>query len=887
MVFDRAHMNDLRARLEASLSTTYRLERELGSGGMAVVYLAHDLRHKRRVALKVLRPEISAVMGPERFLREIETLANLTHPHILPLHDSGEADGLLFYVMPYVEGESLRDRLLREKQLPLDDALRIAREVADALSHAHGRGVIHRDIKPANILLSGGHALVADFGIAAAIDIAGGSRLTETGIAMGTPAYMSPEQTLGERTIDARADIYALGCVLYEMLAGEPPFTGPTAQVVMARRLHEPVPSLRRVRELVPDIVEQTITKALARLPADRFATAERFVEALTQDRTPPVVHDLAVGISRLVARQNDTAQSGRRRWKQVTVVVGVVAAVALLGILVRQLTGEDPSANRVAVARFVNLTNLESLDVLGAVLADHVTNGLTRTDLVDVAPTARVMGAAGAMSTNQIAFDARAFGRETAAGLIVHGSYSLRGDSLAIQPQLFDVKADRQLPVDLVVVPARDQQAAIQEVLERIKIALASRVHPMLAQSAPLTDLPGSMEAYRAYMAGFESYFAGDDSHAREQFYRAVELDSTFVSSLTWAAISEWSLTFNVPKVDSLLQLVERRRSELLPFDLASLDYLRAWVDGNVEAAQVAARRRADIGGPFWNVFAVQGALRLNRVDEAYDRIREKFKGPLSRKNPVAWLYLAVVLHIRGEHERELREVRNGIAQAGNPDRLLGAEIRALAALGEVDTLRGRLETAKSRGVVESGVLLNTAASQLRAHDFAAAADTIGRLALQWHRQAVIDSPTWRARFNLAVALFDLKDAEADTIFAALVREGLPLPYAEEHFQGLDAAALGYLGVSAAMRGDTARAEHIIAQLSNLRRPYLLGANVHWQARIAAQLGQCTRAVQLQRDALKNGSSYQTGNYLPLHELPQFAKLDCAAYREFIKPKK
>ncbi|MGH7470969.1 MAG: serine/threonine-protein kinase, partial [Longimicrobiales bacterium] len=188
--FDQGHMTALRVRLEASLSATYRLERELGSGGMAVVYLAQDLRHKRRVALKVLRPEISALMGPERFLREIETLANLAHPHILPLHDSGNADGLLYYVMPYVEGESLRDRLVREKQLPFDDALHIAREVADALSHAHGRGVIHRDIKPENILLSGGHALVADFGIAAAIDVAGdSSRLTKTGFAVGTPAY--------------------------------------------------------------------------------------------------------------------------------------------------------------------------------------------------------------------------------------------------------------------------------------------------------------------------------------------------------------------------------------------------------------------------------------------------------------------------------------------------------------------------------------------------------------------------------------------------------------------------------------------------------------------------------------------------------------------------
>jgi hypothetical protein len=248
---------------------------------MARVYLAEDLKNERPVAIKVLRPEVAAALGSERFIREIKTTARLTHPHILPLHDSGEAGGFLYYVMPYVEGESLRDRLNREKQLAVEDAVDIACDVAGALSYAHGRDVVHRDIKPENILLMAGSALVADFGIARAVTVAGGSHLTESGFAVGTPAYMSPEQASGEPDVGARSDLYALGCVLYEMLAGQPPFTGPTAQAITARKLSESAPDVAVVRDSVPPAVAGTLGKALARVPADRYATAARFAEAL------------------------------------------------------------------------------------------------------------------------------------------------------------------------------------------------------------------------------------------------------------------------------------------------------------------------------------------------------------------------------------------------------------------------------------------------------------------------------------------------------------------------------------------------------------------------------------------------------------------------------
>src|SRR3989454_6022449 len=248
---------------------------------MATVYLAHDRKHHRQVAIKVLNPELAGALGPERFLREIEIAARLNHPHILALIDSGEADGFLYYVMPYVEGESLRERLKREGQLPLEEAVRIAREVASALSHAHSHDVVHRDIKPENILISGGEAVVADFGIGRAITAAARDTLTGTGIAIGTPGYMSPEQATGGARLDGRSDIYSLACVLYEMLAGDPPYVASSAHAIAARHSMDPVPRLRTVRETVPAAVEQVIGHALAKVAADRFATAAAFAEAL------------------------------------------------------------------------------------------------------------------------------------------------------------------------------------------------------------------------------------------------------------------------------------------------------------------------------------------------------------------------------------------------------------------------------------------------------------------------------------------------------------------------------------------------------------------------------------------------------------------------------
>jgi serine/threonine-protein kinase len=369
--------------LTAALADRYRLERELGQGGMATVYLAHDLKHDRQVAIKVLRPELAAIIGAERFLAEIKTTANLQHPHILPLFDSGstrhsdperregeesgrsptshsersEESGrigseFLYYVMPYVEGETLRDRLTREKQLPLPDAIRLATEIAGALDYAHRHGVIHRDIKPENILLHDGRALVADFGIALAASRAGGARLTETGMSLGTPAYMSPEQAMGERDITARSDVYALGCVTYEMLVGEPPFTGPTAQAVVAKVMTAPAPSPAASRAKVPPGVEAAVLTALEKLPADRFATAAEFASALTTE-----------------GRHAATAEPARPRRTLPLLAVGAgAAAIALALVAWRAATREAPVPT---LGRSTQLTSDPALEIQPAISPD------------------------------------------------------------------------------------------------------------------------------------------------------------------------------------------------------------------------------------------------------------------------------------------------------------------------------------------------------------------------------------------------------------------------------------------------------------------------------------------------------------------------------------
>jgi TolB-like protein/tetratricopeptide (TPR) repeat protein len=532
--------------LADALRDRYALERELGRGGMATVYLERDLKHDRLVALKVLHPELGLGEGPERFLREIRVTARLDHPHILPVHDSGEAAGFLWYTMPYVEGESLRERLERAGPLPVEEAVALTREAADALDCAHRHGVVHRDVKPENILLSGGHVRVADFGIARALEAAGGERLTGTGVTVGTPAYMSPEQAAGAMKLDGRSDVYSLGCVLYELLAGEPPFTGSTPQAVIGRRFVEPPPPVRRVREAVPAGVEAALTQALAREPADRFQTAAEFAQALTSAVRAPNPAALA----RAPAPPSALRHSGwrpalkRRRW----LVLGVAVLAALGLVLWRQGPGSGTTAaslttveaqatRRLAVMPFEHLGDSTETDFAEA-LSDEIRGKLAALSGVEV-----IAGASSGeyrRTTKAPEQIARELGVRYLLVGKVRSERSGRQIRVRVGPELIEVGARGppttkwQQPFEASLTEVFEVQAAIAaRVAEALGVVLGVREQQVLA-ARPTQNLA----AYKAYLRG-EALWAETGAtsptvirRTLPYYEQAVALDSGFVEA-------------------------------------------------------------------------------------------------------------------------------------------------------------------------------------------------------------------------------------------------------------------------------------------------------------------------------------------------------------------
>ncbi|HEX5004462.1 MAG TPA: protein kinase [Gemmatimonadales bacterium] len=523
----------------AALADRYRIERQLGQGGMAVVYLAEDLKHHRQVAIKVVRPELAGVLGAERFLREIEIAAALHHPHILPLYDSGEArpasggTGVLFYVMPYVDGQSLRDRLNRERQLPIDEALRIAREVADALSYAHGRGIVHRDIKPENILLDAGHAVVADFGIARAVSAAGGDELTATGITLGTPAYMSPEQAAGGTELDGRSDLYSLACVLYEMLAGQPPFSGPTAASVIHQHVAAAPPPITQIRPAVPAELAGTLARALAKTPADRFNPVAQFAEALAPR--------WSTALGTVPSAEPSSVRLGRRRLVLVAVATAVAAALLVAGYrLWGRGQAETPSGAtstpRVAVLPFTNL---------GAPGDQYFAEGVT--DEI----TSRT-GQLGGLEVIARSSAAKYAGRDPDLAAIVRDldvDYVLEGSirwqrapdgpgRVRVTPELVRAADGTQLWTERYDAVLADIFQVQTDIAEKVAAALGVALRRSdSAAAAPTSDL----EAYDLFLQanGFVNRgTASQDMHAAVGMYeQAVRRDSTF--ALAWARLA------------------------------------------------------------------------------------------------------------------------------------------------------------------------------------------------------------------------------------------------------------------------------------------------------------------------------------------------------------
>ncbi|HEX5385859.1 MAG TPA: protein kinase [Gemmatimonadales bacterium] len=488
------HLVDaLSDQLRGTLAGRYAIERELGRGGMATVYLARDLKHSRPVALKVLHPHLAANVGSDRFLREIEIAARLSHPHILTLIDSGAAGALLYYVMPYVEGESLRSRLEREPRVPLAEALAIIRQVAGALAYAHARGVVHRDIKPENVMLHEGGAIVTDFGIAKALSAGAAESLTQTGTALGTPAYMSPEQAAGESELDGRSDVYSLGCMVFEMLAGAPPFTGPTAQAVMVRRITDSAPSIRTAWASAPAEIDRAVSRALAREPAARFATTLEFAQALAAAPERP--------------RSTPTV-----------------------------LTAHTAGPRSIAVLPFADMSPQKDQDYFCEGIAEEIINALTKIQALRVASRSSAFAFKG---KNQ---DIRQVGEQLGAGSVLEGSVRKAGNRIRITAQLINVSDGYHLWSERYDRELEDVFAVQDEIAENIVRALRIVLteDEKRAIENPRTE---NVQAYDYYLRGrqfFHQFREKGIQFARRMFARAIEIDPQFV--LAYAGTADCS---------------------------------------------------------------------------------------------------------------------------------------------------------------------------------------------------------------------------------------------------------------------------------------------------------------------------------------------------------
>ena len=700
------------AKVRRVLAERYRVDRVIGEGGMATVYLADDLKHKRKVALKVMRPELAATLGADRFLREVEIAANLSHPHILPMYDSGEADGVLYYVMPYVEGESLSARLKREGELAAPEALRLAREVAQALAYAHKRGIIHRDIKPANILLSDGHALVADFGIARAVG-GEGEAITKTGLAVGTPQYMSPEQATGSKDVDARTDVYALGAVLYEMLAGEPPFTGRSPQAVIARALTESARPLGVTREGLPPGVEAVVARTLAKRPVDRQQTAAELVtDLLGVEAGPRSGAHTPVGVPAVAAagdtaaRRHDGTGSKRRMLIGGGAVAALAAVAAIAFFTMRGSGGASEAAtdSRVAVLPFANQGADEDRYIVDG-LVDEVRGKLSRVHgLVVIASTSVEQYRETTKSPQEIA-------RELNADYLLIGRvrWAGTGDQRRIQvvPEVIDGKTGSTTWQQSFEAPLTDVFQVQSQVATRVAgalgTALGAQDREVLTRSATTNPV-----AWDLYLKGraLTNPSAAEQRVAASYFEQAVAIDSSFVEAWAGLSIALGRVYFNGSREPAAAARSRQALERTLALDpdgpnghTAATRFYQT-VDRNQAKASDAAERalRASPNDADMLALAARVDLTFGRTEAALTKLeRARDLDPRS-EGTLNSLQRALVFARRYDEAVEVSDALLALV----PTDVDAVQWQAIAYVAKGDLARARQATtaAKSRGV-------------------------------------------------------------------------------------------------------------------------------------------------------------------------------------------
>jgi len=858
---------DQEERLKAALADRYQIERELGSGGMATVYLARDVRHERWVAVKVLHPELAAALGAERFHQEIKIAANLTHPHILPLHDSGDAEGFLYYVMPHIEGESLRDRLAKEGELPIAEVVRILRDVVDALSEAHEKGVVHRDIKPENILLTKHHALVTDFGVAKAVgEATGAHRLTTEGVALGTPAYMSPEQAAADTHIDHRADIYAVGIVAYELLTGRTPFLGARPQMILSAHITDTPDPVTKYRESVPPALEQLVMKCLEKKAADRWQAAEELLPLLEALATP------SGGITPVGTMPVD--RSAKRRWIVGGGAVGVavvIAGMVAISALRRGRTG-TLDERRVAVLPFTNLTGEDSLDVHGLVAASWITDGLQQVEALSVVPWTAVLPEANAMEGgNRV----RELAEVTGAGVVVSGTYSRQGESLRFRAEITDARRMEVLHTfPESSGPLLDPEVAYEALSEQVAGALAATLDTVFTW-IPLMSRP-TFPAYKESVTGEDLFYRGRNREAIAHLVTAHDLDTTFIGPLLRIVPAYVNLG-QFSAADSVIRLIERTPERLSSFERGWLALLQASFRGDrLEAYRISHDQ--------YEHYQVTGygfayaALRINRPQEAVEILEnvDPTKGRMKEWVPY-WEYLTQARHMLGDHRRELKDARRGRQQHPDSRNTTEFEVRALAALGRIDEIKLVLDELPSLPPDPSWGYAYPAAVaglEFRAHGDTNMAHELFQLSIDRLRSHVPDEASRRAHlYNLAQTLY--WDGQWDE------SRGVFLQLSGEDPDDLDYR--GYLGVVSARLNDLEAASRISNEMAMVDGPYLWGRNTLWRARIEALLGHREQAVELLRRAFNEGRTYG----IWLHRDTDLESLrDYPPFQELIRPK-
>ncbi len=875
-------MNELAARLNTTLSGRYAVGREVGSGGMAVVFEANDIKHDRTVALKVLRPDVMASVSGARFLQEIRIAAGLRHPNILPLYDSGDADGLLFYVMPLVNGVSLRDKLARDGQLPMDEVLRVAAVVADALTHAHARSVVHRDIKPENVLIEEHHTFITDFGVAKAISEAkepGG--LTTEGLTVGTPAYMSPEQAAADPALDHRTDIYALGLLCYEMACGRPPFEAATPQELLVAHITQIPKPLSAHRPGVSRDFERLVKKCLEKNPDDRWQDTEAVWQRLKEQlHTEEGQSGPGGGFrSRLGA-------PGRLVLAAVVVLIVVLAVAKVLPGFVADAALE--TQGRVLIPPLDNRTGENLHDALGALAADLIAGDIDRAGFAQAAALPPdLMSELDGANTSARSAVLQAAAQEVGAEVVVSGSFYARGDSVQFQVQLLDSHGASVLRTIDPVVGLPDGDEVLQSLRQRTIGALAVQLDAPMVAGDLLEGASPTLDAYTEFLEGLRHFYIRQHTDALVHFDSSAALDTAFVAPLFLGAVTHLSLGQWVA-VDSLARLLDGSRGRVSPAVGQTVNWLLANATGDRAAALRAAREATEFSPTSSALYrlAVE-ALKNNRPREALDALEKLdrewtgFRGWSSY-----WETLTEAHHLLGQHERELEAALAAREQYPELVSVLSYGVRANAALGDTsrvfDLLDQRTTLRGEPGWPQWNLPLS-AALELRAHGYVDQADSLIQRALavnpvQQRGQVGGGMPahgvggatlrSGRARLLYLARRWDEARDIADTLL--LEDPGNP-------------EFLGLAGVIAARAGERDRANNLASALARLDRRYLFGTHALWRARIAAILGDHDLSMRLLHAAFRQGLTH--GIWLhrdvdlePLREREDFQRLSSPA---------